>query len=243
MKMKNLLIEETIPERSFFKPQEVSALLKVKPHELRYWESEFSGFKGHKTKHGLKLYRREEVLVFASIRHLLHEKKFTIAAAKQILKDAQDFSNDLGKNQEEDSLTTEPVAEFIVEETAVMGAEPAHEPLAILSNQVLHEASEILLKADGHYDEKTHALYEELGKEETIEIMEELIAQEPLLSTVVPEQKPVCETPSSLSLEDRAKAMVATNMLKASKESLQNLLVSLDRFKESSFWDGTFTKR
>lgn len=239
MKMKNLLIEETIPERSFFKPQEVSALLKVKPHEIKYWESEFSGFKSHKTKNGLKLYRREEVLVFASIRHLLHEKKFTIAAAKQILKDALDFSNEMEKNQGGDSLAIKPTADVVVEETAVMLAEPSHEPLAILSNQILHEASEILLKNDGQYDEKTHILYEELGKEETSMAVEELIAQEPM----APEPKVVCEMPSSLSLEDRAKAMVATNTLKASKESLQNLLVSLDRFKENSFWDGAFPKR
>lgn len=249
MKMKNLLIEETIPERSFFKPQEVSALLKVKPHEIRYWESEFSGFKGHKTKHGLKLYRREEVLLLAGIRHLLHEKKFTIAAAKQILKDAQDFSEDVQKSPAiEAKAAIEPLADETVLEISANEplGELSNESLAVLSNQILHEASEILIKTEGEYNEKTHAIYEDLGSEETIALVEEVVIDDPIPQSVpyvVQEQKimpPV--VPSTLSLEDRTR-VASANTLKASKESLENLLSSLDRFKEGSFWEGTFLKR
>jgi DNA-binding transcriptional MerR regulator len=53
---------------------------------LRFWEGEFSIIQPKRTPSGQRLYRRQDVLTIFEIRHLLHQKKFTIEGARQHLK-------------------------------------------------------------------------------------------------------------------------------------------------------------
>jgi DNA-binding transcriptional MerR regulator len=76
-----------LPDKQYFKIGEVSRILAVKPHVLRYWESEFSAIRPEKTRTNQRLYRRRDVELLLQIRQLLYEQGFTIAGAKRRLRE------------------------------------------------------------------------------------------------------------------------------------------------------------
>jgi DNA-binding transcriptional MerR regulator len=88
-----------LPDKQYFKIGEVSRILAVKPHVLRYWESEFSSIRPEKTRTNQRLYRRRDVELLLQIRQLLYEEGFTIAGAKrrlrELLRAQRDGSSDL----------------------------------------------------------------------------------------------------------------------------------------------------
>ncbi|MFH1224096.1 MAG: MerR family transcriptional regulator [Pseudomonadota bacterium] len=67
---------------------DVSELLDVKPHVIRYWETEFKNFlRTQKSKGGQKLYSSKEVETILNIRKLLYSEGYNISGAKKKLKD------------------------------------------------------------------------------------------------------------------------------------------------------------
>ncbi|MBI1946701.1 MAG: MerR family transcriptional regulator [Deltaproteobacteria bacterium] len=76
----------TLPEKKYFKIGEVADLVGVEPHVLRYWETQFPQVRPHKARSGHRLYRRREVETLLAIRELLHVQRFTIAGARQALR-------------------------------------------------------------------------------------------------------------------------------------------------------------
>ena len=62
---------------------EVSELVGVKPHVLRYWETQFSMLRPKKNRAGNRMYRPDEVKVLLHIKELLYQRKFTIAGARR----------------------------------------------------------------------------------------------------------------------------------------------------------------
>lgn len=64
---------------------EVSDMLDVKPHVLRYWETQFSMLRPKKNRAGNRMYRPDEVKLLLRIKELLYDKRFTIAGAKRTL--------------------------------------------------------------------------------------------------------------------------------------------------------------
>lgn len=78
-----------IPEKVFFKIGEVSRIIGVPEHTLRYWEDEFGQIKPEKTRSGQRLYRRRDIELLLQIKQLLWEEKFKIAGARERLKQAE----------------------------------------------------------------------------------------------------------------------------------------------------------
>ncbi len=66
---------------------EVSEMLDVKPHVLRYWETQFSMLRPKKNRAGNRMYRPDEVKLLLRIKELLYENRFTIAGARRTLLD------------------------------------------------------------------------------------------------------------------------------------------------------------
>lgn len=66
---------------------EVSDLVGVKPHVLRYWETQFSMLRPKKNRAGNRMYRPEEVKLLLHIKELLYDRRFTIAGARRRLLD------------------------------------------------------------------------------------------------------------------------------------------------------------
>ena len=74
-----------IPEKVHFRIGEVADFVGVERYVLRYWESEFPQITPSKSASQHRLYRREDVDLFLSVKRLLYDEKFTIAGAKQKL--------------------------------------------------------------------------------------------------------------------------------------------------------------
>lgn len=75
-------------DKLYFKIGEVSEIVGVPPYVLRYWETEFKAVRPQKSRTQQRVYRRRDVATLLRIKHLLYDKKFTIAGARQQLKEA-----------------------------------------------------------------------------------------------------------------------------------------------------------
>ncbi|MCE2517390.1 MAG: MerR family transcriptional regulator [Alphaproteobacteria bacterium] len=65
---------------------EVSSLLNVPAHVLRFWETRFSQIKPVKRSGGRRYYRPEDITLLTRIRDLLYAEGYTIKGAQQVLK-------------------------------------------------------------------------------------------------------------------------------------------------------------
>lgn len=74
-------------KKLYYSIGEVAKIVDIKPHVLRYWESEFSILSPSKNRAGNRVYREKDILLVKFIKNLLYKKKFTIEGAKQKLKD------------------------------------------------------------------------------------------------------------------------------------------------------------
>src|SRR5689334_24606955 len=75
----------TRPIQQFFSIGEVCALTDLKPHVLRYWESQFRFLNPAKNRSGNRVYKSREVELIMLVKHLLYTEKFTIEGARQRL--------------------------------------------------------------------------------------------------------------------------------------------------------------
>jgi DNA-binding transcriptional MerR regulator len=71
--------------KSFFKIGEVAKLLGVKPHVIRYWESEFPSIRPKKNPSGQRIYAKADIEAIVEIKNLLYNERYTISGAKQML--------------------------------------------------------------------------------------------------------------------------------------------------------------
>jgi DNA-binding transcriptional MerR regulator len=76
-----------LPDKQFFKIGEVSRITGVKPHVLRYWETEFSSIRPQKSRTNQRLYRRRDVELLLLVKQLLYQEGFTIAGANRRLRE------------------------------------------------------------------------------------------------------------------------------------------------------------
>jgi DNA-binding transcriptional MerR regulator len=73
----------TRPVQEFYSIGEVCALTDLKPHVLRYWESQFRFLNPAKNRSGNRVYKGREVELIMLVKHLLYTEKFTIEGARQ----------------------------------------------------------------------------------------------------------------------------------------------------------------
>jgi len=71
------------PIQEFFSIGEVCELTDLKPHVLRYWESQFKFLNPAKNRSGNRVYQRREVELILLVKHLLYTEKYTIDGARQ----------------------------------------------------------------------------------------------------------------------------------------------------------------
>ena len=101
-----------IPDKIYFRIGEVSRLLGVDAHVLRFWETEFASIKPFRGKSKQRLYRRQDVESLFQVKRLLHEEGYTIAGAKKAIFSASVVSQEtikmpataLGQNEKVDKL-------------------------------------------------------------------------------------------------------------------------------------------
>jgi DNA-binding transcriptional MerR regulator len=71
------------PVQEFFSIGEVCELTDLKPHVLRYWESQFKFLNPAKNRSGNRVYQRREIELILLVKHLLYTEKYTLDGARQ----------------------------------------------------------------------------------------------------------------------------------------------------------------
>jgi DNA-binding transcriptional MerR regulator len=216
--IRELVIQETLPKKSLFNIHEVSSLLKVKPHEIRYWENEFPQIRSQKNKHGQRLYRKEDVVLFTAVKHLLHDKKFTIAGALKVLADSDLL---------EQRLASEPETEVVAQALPINAGSNLH-------HEILQASCELLPEPEIAFDEQTHEIYQSCAQDlDTVEIKLEAHHVGEMIADALTEHQNQEQKASTLSKIEHEKALAT---LLASKTQLNELLVSLEKFAPNDFW-------
>lgn len=77
---------------------EVTELLDVPQHVLRFWESKFTQIKPMKRGGGRRYYRPEDLLVLERIRDLLYTDGYTIKGVQNILKKEINKTSDVKRD-------------------------------------------------------------------------------------------------------------------------------------------------
>jgi len=84
---RNGTADVVIPDRLYFRIGEVAKLCTLPAYVLRFWETEFPLLKPVKSSTGQRMYRRRDVESVLQIKRLLYDEGFTIAGARERLKE------------------------------------------------------------------------------------------------------------------------------------------------------------
>jgi DNA-binding transcriptional MerR regulator len=76
-----------IAKKVYYSIGEVCDLTALKPHVLRYWETQFEVLNPTKNRAGNRVYRARDVEVVMLVKKLLYDEKYTIEGANQKLID------------------------------------------------------------------------------------------------------------------------------------------------------------
>jgi len=80
-------MHEPIAKKAYYSIGEVCDLSGLKPHVLRYWETQFDLLRPTKNRAGNRVFRPKDVELVMLVKHLLYERKYTIDGARQKLKE------------------------------------------------------------------------------------------------------------------------------------------------------------
>jgi DNA-binding transcriptional MerR regulator len=100
-----LLATDLFTAKPFLKIGEVAKLIGVKPHVLRYWESEFPSLKPRKNPSGQRIYAKADIEAIVEIKNLLYNQRYTISGAKKML-----------ARHEQERLTSNPIESSFAQE-------------------------------------------------------------------------------------------------------------------------------
>jgi DNA-binding transcriptional MerR regulator len=79
--------ERELPVKLYYRIGEVSEIVGVEPHVLRYWETEFRSIRPQKSRKGQRIYSRRDVDKLLKVKDLLYSHGFTIAGARKRLRE------------------------------------------------------------------------------------------------------------------------------------------------------------
>ena len=74
-----------IAKKEYYSIGEVCEITGLKPHVLRYWETQFKSLMPVKNRAGNRAYRKRDIEMIQLVKTLLYERKFTIDGARQRL--------------------------------------------------------------------------------------------------------------------------------------------------------------
>jgi DNA-binding transcriptional MerR regulator len=77
--------QRPLVRKEYYSISEVSDLVGLPAHVLRYWESQFAVLSPSKNRSGNRVYQRKEIKLILLVKQLLHEDKYTVEGAKQKL--------------------------------------------------------------------------------------------------------------------------------------------------------------
>ena len=76
------LRDRPIAPKEYYAISEVCDLVGLKPHVLRYWETQFQLLNPSKNRSGNRVYQRKEIKLVMLVKHLLYDEKYTVDGAR-----------------------------------------------------------------------------------------------------------------------------------------------------------------
>ena len=120
-------LDEPIAKKVYYSIGEVCDLTDLKPHVLRYWETQFDVLNPTKNRAGNRVYRSKEIDLILLVKHLLYDEKYTIEGANQKLVEMRKDGDPTGERQ--DAVVPDFVAgmkEDLLELRRILTPPPAH---------------------------------------------------------------------------------------------------------------------
>lgn len=77
--------DRPVAAKEYYSISEVCDLVGLRPHVLRYWETQFPVLNPSKNRSGNRVYQRKEIRIILYVKHLLYDEKYTVEGAKQKL--------------------------------------------------------------------------------------------------------------------------------------------------------------
>jgi DNA-binding transcriptional MerR regulator len=90
----------------YYSITEVAELTSVRPHVLRYWETEFKALRPKKNRAGNRTYRAGDIKLIQAIKNLLYDEGYTIAGAKKKLLEAKTNPSRSRKDKSAEALAS-----------------------------------------------------------------------------------------------------------------------------------------
>jgi len=78
-------VPRPVARKEYYSISEVCDLVGLRPHVLRYWETQFPLLNPSKNRSGNRVYQRKEIRLILLVKNLLYEEKYTVEGAKQKL--------------------------------------------------------------------------------------------------------------------------------------------------------------
>ena len=97
-------MEDPVARKAYYSIGEVCELTGLRPHVLRYWETQFQALHPTKNRAGNRVYRPEEVETILLVKRLLYEEKYTIERADRKIREMRST----GELREERKDAVEP---------------------------------------------------------------------------------------------------------------------------------------
>ncbi len=107
--------------KMYYSITEVAALADLKPHILRYWESEFSILRPKKNRAGNRIYRKKDIEIVFQIKRLLYDEGYTIEGAKRRLKALKESKGRKRPESESYKEIIESIREDLREMARILG--------------------------------------------------------------------------------------------------------------------------
>jgi len=79
------VVSESIVKKAYYSIGDVCDLTGLKPHVLRYWETQFDVLRPTKNRAGNRVFRPKDIELILLVKNLLYEQKYTIEGANQKL--------------------------------------------------------------------------------------------------------------------------------------------------------------
>lgn len=98
---------QPIPQKLYYRIGEVADIAGVKPHVLRYWETEFGFLSPQKNEGNQRLYTAKDLEKVLLIKRLLYEDGYTIAGAKRKFREERRKSGSMGTQSKRADLLME----------------------------------------------------------------------------------------------------------------------------------------
>ncbi|MSR36482.1 MAG: MerR family transcriptional regulator [Gemmatimonadetes bacterium] len=91
--------DEAIAKKEYYSMGEVCDLTGLKPHVLRYWETQFDVLHPVKNRAGNRVFRATDIEHVLLVKHLLYDEKYTIEGARQKLQEMRTGNQLAGERQ------------------------------------------------------------------------------------------------------------------------------------------------